>query len=133
MEGLHEQYDNRAFYIFLDPSAKGLAEEIKRATRALEYSVFMRDAENDVALGISRVQKTMTFDILSISPKQENADREFGTYEYDKKSIERGKEVPVKIDDHCCDAIRYAVMGAWDRIKHWLPAEEQEVTQVEYI
>lgn len=129
LENLHEQYDNRAFYIFLDPSAKGLAEEIKRATRPLGYSVFMRDAENDVALGISRVQKTMTFDILSISPKQENADREFGTYEYDKKSIERGKEVPVKIDDHCCDAIRYAVMGAWDRIKHWLPIEEQEVTK----
>lgn len=129
LEDLHEQYDNRAFYIFLDPSAKGLAEEIKRATRSLGYSVFMRDAENDVALGISRVQKTMTFDILSISPKQENADREFGTYEYDKKSIERGKEVPVKIDDHCCDAIRYAVMGAWDRIKHWLPIEEQEVTK----
>lgn len=129
LEDLHEQYDNRAFYIFLDPSAKGLAEEIKRATRSLGYSVFMRDAENDVALGISRVQKTMTFDILSISPKQENADREFGTYEYDKKSIERGKEVPVKIDDHCCDAIRYAVMGAWDRIKHWLPIEEQGVTK----
>lgn len=134
MNNLHKDYENRVFYIYLDPSAKGLAEEIKRATRALDYTVLMRDAENDVALGISRVQKALTFDILSLSPKQENADREFGTYEYDKKSIEKGKEVPVKMDDHCCDAIRYAVMGAWDRIKHWLPEEErEEVIKIEYI
>lgn len=57
----------------LDPSAKGLAEEIRRATRAvsLDYQVFLRDAENDVALGISRVQKVLSFDIMSVSPKQE--------------------------------------------------------------
>ena len=124
MDELHEKYDNRVFYVYLDPSAKGLAEEIKRATRGLEYSALIRDAENDVALGISRVQKALAFDILSVSPNQENAVREFGTYEYDKKSIEKGKEVPVKEDDHCMDAIRYAVMGAWDKIKHWLPREE---------
>lgn len=52
MNDLHEQYDNRGFYIFLDPSAKGLAEEVRRATRAenLDYQVFLRDAENDVSL-----------------------------------------------------------------------------------
>lgn len=122
MDNLHEEFDNRVFYIFLDPSAKGLAEEVKRATRTgMDYQVILRDAENDVALGISRVQKALTFDILIISPKQENAIREFGTYEYDKKSIDKGKEVPVKEDDHCMDAIRYVVMGAWDKIKHWLP------------
>ena len=109
--------------MYLDPSAKGLAEEIKRATRGLEYSVLIRDAENDVALGISRVQKALAFDILSMSPNQENAVREFGTYEYDKKSIEKGKEVPIKEDDHCMDAIRYVVMGAWSKIKHWFPRE----------
>ena len=134
MDELHELYENRVFYIFLDPSAKGLAEEIKRATRNLDYTVFLRDAENDVALGISRVQKALIFEILSVSPYQENAIREFGTYEYDKKSIEKGKEVPVKISDHCMDAIRYVVMGAWDKIKYWLPVEErEEVLKIEHI
>ena len=124
MDDLHEQYDNRVFYIFLDPSAKGLAEEVRRATRTgLEYQVILKDAENDVALGISRVQKVLSFDIMSISPKQENAVVEFGTYEYDKKSIEKGKEVPVKKGDHCMDAIRYVVMGAWSKLKRWLPRE----------
>lgn len=131
MDDLHEKYDIRVFYVFLDPSAKGLAEEVRRATRNLEYSVLIRDAENDVALGISRVQKALSFDILKVSPSQENAIREFGIYEYDKKSIEKGKEAPIKEDDHCMDAIRYAVMGAWNRIKHWIPLDPDDVTKIE--
>ena len=131
MDDLHEKYDIRVFYIFLDPSAKGLAEEVRRATRDLEYSVLIRDAENDVALGISRVQKALAFDILKVSPSQENAIREFGIYEYDKKSIEKGKEVPIKEDDHCMDAIRYAVMGAWNKIKHWIPLDQDDDIKIE--
>ena len=79
---------------------------------------------------VSRVQKVLSFDIMSIAPKQEYAVSEFGTYEYDKKSIEKGKEVPVKEDDHCMDAIRYCVMGAWKRLKYWLPKDETEEIDV---
>lgn len=118
-EGVH-------FYLFLDPSAKGLQEEIKRACRTANIPISVRDAENDVKLGISRVQKVLTFDILSISPTQKNAIDEFGTYEYDKDSIEKGKEEPVKMDDHCMDALRYLVMGMWTKIKHWLPESEKD-------
>lgn len=126
MDQLHEDYEAKVFYIFLDPSAKGLQEEIRRATRGLDYTVLVRDAENDVQLGISRVQKCLAFQILTVAPAQGNATREFGLYEYDKKSIEKGKEVPIKENDHCMDAIRYAVMGAWSKIRHWLPEETQE-------
>ena len=127
MNELHEEYEIKAFYVCLDPSAKGLQEEIRRATRTgLDYSVVIKDAENDVALGISRVQKALVFDILSISPKQENLIRELGIYEYDKKSIEKGKEVPIKENDHGCDALRYAIMTAWRYIKRWLPVELEE-------
>ena len=86
----------------------------------------MKDAENDVKLGISRVQKALTFGILGISPKQENLIREIGTYEYDPKSIERGKEEPIKIADHCVDGLRYLIMGMWSKIKHWLPVSERD-------
>lgn len=127
MDEIHEKYLTGSFYIYLDPSAAGLQEEVRRATRNIGwYTVFIRNAENDVALGISRVQKALSFEIMSISPEQEHATEEFGLYEYDKKSIEKGKEVPIKENDHCMDAIRYAVMGAWKRIKHWLPIEEKE-------
>lgn len=117
---------NVRFYLFLDPSAKGLQEEIKRACRIANVMVIVRDAENDVKLGISRVQKVITFDILSISPAQENLIRELGVYAYDPKSIEKGKEEPVKIEDHCCDGLRYLVQGMWSKIKHWLPVGEQD-------
>lgn len=125
---LGENYGTQGvhFYLFLDPSAKGLQEEIKRACRSAEVPVSVRDADNDVKLGISRVQKALIFDILSISPQQTNAINEFGVYEYDQDSIEKGREEPVKINDHCMDAIRYMVMGMWTKIKHWLPAAERD-------
>lgn len=125
---LAEQYGTEGvrFYLFLDPSAEGLQEEIKRACRNANVPIVIRGAENDVKLGISRTQKALTYHILTVSPKQENAIDEFGVYGYDPKSIEKGKEEPVKIDDHCMDAIRYMVMGMWTKIKTWLPVSEQE-------
>lgn len=127
---IHEKYGTIVFYLYLDPSAQGLQEEIRRAVRSasLDYSVYLRNAENDVALGISRVQKALAFDILSVAPAQKNLIEEMGLYQYDKKSIEKGKEIPVKENDHGCDALRYAVMGAWRYIKRWLPQEIEEKT-----
>lgn len=125
---LGESYGTQGvrFYLYLDPSAQGLQEEIKRACRIVDIPIIIRDAENDVKLGISRVQKVLTFGILGVSPNQENLIREFGIYAYDPDSIEKGKEEPVKIDDHCCDAERYLIMGMWTKIKHWLPVQERD-------
>lgn len=126
-DALHEEYSCSAFYVFIDPSAKGLAEEIKRlAMQTRQYGIVIKDAENDVAVGIQRVQKCLTYQIMSVSGNQENLIREMGTYEYDPKSIESGKEKPLKIDDHCCDAWRYLTMGLWDKIKYFLPAGERD-------
>lgn len=123
---LHEKYSCSIFYVYIDPSAKGLAEEIKRLARqSLPYSVVIKDAENDVAIGIQRTQKCMTYGIMTVSEKQPNLIRELGTYEYDPKSIEAGKEKPLKVDDHCCDAWRYLVMGLWSKIKYFLPIGER--------
>lgn len=121
-EFLKEEYGAASAYVFIDPSAKGLAEEIRR--KCPEVKIV--DAENDVQLGISRCQKLMSFGVLDISPGQKNLIHEAGLYEYDKKSIEAGKEVPVKQDDHCMDAMRYVVMGMWKYLKYFLPAAEQE-------
>lgn len=126
VERLKNDYKTQLIYAFIDPSAQGLAEEIKRATRGLGIQIIIRNAENDVALGISRVQKLLTYDMLSVSPKQKNLIDEIRVYEYDRKSIERGVETPVKVDDHGCDATRYAVMGAWKQMKPFLPVREKE-------
>ena len=124
---LHENYSCSYFYVFIDPSAKGLQEEIRREAKDCDYQVVIRNAENDVKLGISRVQKLLTYGILTVNPAaQPMLIEEFGTYMYDKKSIERGKEEPVKMDDHCMDALRYLVMGFWRRLKRYLPVKEYE-------
>lgn len=126
-DALHEEYSCSVFYVYIDPSAKGLSEEIKRlAMQGLDYNIIIKDAENDVSVGIQRVQKLFTYQVVTVSENQENLIRELGTYEYDKKSIESGKEKPVKVDDHCCDALRYLVMGLWTKIKYFLPAGEGE-------
>lgn len=129
--GEHHGDSGVRFYLYLDPSAKGLQEEIKRACRLQNVPVSVRDADNDVKLGISRVQKLLTYGILEVSPKQENAINEFQTYEYDKDSIEKGEEKPVKVGDHCMDAIRYMVNGMWTKVKYWLPRSEREPDESE--
>lgn len=120
-DAIEIMYDRVVSYIFIDPSAAGLIEEVRRV---LPHVTIMK-AKNDVKLGISRVQKFLSFCRLLVSDTQTHLIKEFGLYQYDPKSIERGEEVPLKINDHCCDALRYLVMGMWSRIKFMLPPIER--------
>ena len=123
---LHEKYKCSIFYAYIDPSAAGLAEEIRRQAMNCSYQITIKKAENDVKVGIQRVQKCLSYGILTVSPMQPKLDWELGLYEYDKKSIEKGKEEPVKENDHGCDAMRYCVMGLWTKIKYFLPRADLE-------
>lgn len=120
-DAIEIMYDRVVSYIFIDPSAAGLIEEVRRV---LPHVTIMK-AKNDVKLGISRVQKFLSFCRLLVSDTQTHLIKEFGLYQYDPKSIERGEEVPLKINDHCCDALRYLVMGMWGRIRFMLPPIER--------
>lgn len=123
---LHEKYKCNCFSVFIDPSAAGLAEEIKRQAVTCDYQISIKTAENDVKVGIQRVQKCLSYGVLTVSPMQPKLDWELGLYEYDKKSIEKGKEEPVKENDHGCDATRYCVMGLWKKIKYFLPPADRK-------
>lgn len=122
---LHDKYQCSYFYVYIDPSAQGLAEEIKRLAVTCDYHISLKAAENDVKIGIQRTQKAFSYGVVTASPEQEKLDWELGLYEYDKKSIEKGKEEPVKENDHACDALRYLVMGMWTKIKHFLPPADR--------
>lgn len=122
---LHEKYKCSIFYVYIDPSAGGLAEEIRRQAMNCDYQITIKKAENDVKVGIQRVQKCMSYGILTVSPMQPKLDWELGLYEYEKKSIQKGKEEPVKENDHGCDAMRYCIMGLWTKIKYFMPRAEQ--------
>ncbi|MBS6676910.1 MAG: PBSX family phage terminase large subunit [Clostridiales bacterium] len=118
---LEKEYDRVVSYIFIDPSAAGLIEEIRRVIPHIPVI----PAQNDVKLGISRMQKLFSFLKILISNKQPMLIKELGLYQYDEKSIKRGAEVPVKENDHCCDGSRYLCMGMWNLIRYMLPSIER--------
>lgn len=117
LDGLYTKYGKKAAYVFIDPSAKGLAEEIKR----LCPEILLRDADNTVALGISRVQKLLIFERLFLCPGQKELENEMYLYEYDPDSIDKGQEKPIKANDHGQDATRYCIMGLWKYVRQMLP------------
>lgn len=114
---IEEETEKRIKFVFIDPSAKGLAEEIKR----LCPDVAILDANNTVILGINRVQKMMSFMRLFLSPKQKHLIEERYQYKWNEDLLDKGREEPVKEHDHCCDAERYAIMGVWKYIRQLLP------------
>lgn len=118
---LEKEYDRVVSCIFIDPSAAGLIEEVRRVIPHIPVI----PAQNDVKLGISRLQKLFSFMKILISSKQPMLIKELGLYQYDEKSIKRGVEVPVKENDHCCDGSRYLCMGMWNLIKYMLPLLER--------
>lgn len=116
-EKVEAETGKKLLVLFLDPSAKGLAEEIKRVCP----DVSIPNADNTVNLGISRVQKLMSYGRLRLSPKQKHLISERYQYEYDKDKLDKGIEEPIKLNDHCSDAERYLVMGVWKYIRQILP------------
>ena len=118
---LEKEYSRVVSYVFIDPSAAGLKEEVRRIMPHIPVT----DAKNDVKLGISRVQKFLSFKKLLISSGQPMLIKEMGLYQYDEKSVEKGKEEPLKINDHCEDGLRYMIMGMWRQICFLLPAAER--------
>lgn len=116
-ERVEKETGKKVLYVYIDPSAKGLAEQIKHVCP----DVNIKDADNTVILGINRVQKLMALRHLFISPNQEHLKREMYLYEWDEEQIDKGKEVPVKTNDHCQDGTRYLIMGFWKYIKQMLP------------
>lgn len=94
---IEREYKRVVSYIFIDPSASGLIEEVRRQIPHISIVL----ARNDVKLGISRVQKILSFQRALISTEQKYLVKEIGIYQYDLKSIEKGKEIPLKVNDHC--------------------------------
>ena len=39
--------------------------------------------------------------------------------------LDKGKEEVIKQNDHCCDALRYYIMGMWNYLKMLLPYTER--------
>lgn len=108
VEFVGEEYPN-AF--ILDPSAASFKAELrKRGYRVI-------DADNSVNDGIRMVSTMLGRRLLRVHKScKKTRDEHLGYVWNDKKAEKKGKEEPLKENDHSCDALRYFVKTI---IKPW--------------
>ncbi|MCL2085152.1 MAG: PBSX family phage terminase large subunit [Oscillospiraceae bacterium] len=90
-------------YVVLDPSAASFKQELRNRG----YRV--KDANNEVREGIGKVASMFAANALRINKKCKRLINELMGYIWDEKAAERGREQPVKANDHACDALRYGI------------------------
>lgn len=96
--------------VIIDPSAASYKVLLRK------NGFLVREADNNVEDGIRMVAMLLHQRKLKVHESCKNTIREFQTYMWDDKAIERGEEKPIKQNDHAMDAIRYYVKTI---IKPW--------------
>ena len=92
------------YTVICDPSASSLIVSARQAGFAVQK------ANNDVDEGIKMVYALLANRHILINKDNcKNLVAELGLYVWDDKKSERGKEEPVKANDHACDALRYFI------------------------
>ena len=86
---------------FCDPSEPASIEKFRRA------GLDAVKANNEITPGIKAVTSLIESGRLRVHRSCQNVINEFQMYRYD----DNDKEIPLKINDHAMDALRYAVMG----------------------
>ena len=96
----HAKRLDREITYFADPSGKREIEEL------LAMGFDIQSADNDVNIGINKVNERIKTDRLKVCRQCRNLIDEFETYRWEEE-----KDKPVKLNDHACDSLRYLVMG----------------------
>lgn len=90
-------------WVVLDPSAAAFKWQL------FTDGLTVQQADNSVVDGILTVSTLLAREQLLISDRCVNLLREIPSYSWDDKATEKGLDAPVKLDDHACDGLRYAV------------------------
>lgn len=101
------------FINFIDGySVDGITVDSAAASLILEFNkrgIYTTDCNKEVVDGITLVTQLIGENRLFVHKNCKNLIKEFYTYSWDdKKSISQGKDVVIKLNDDCCDALRYA-------------------------
>ena len=89
--------------IIVDPSAASFITELRKR------GFNVRKAKNDVEDGIRVVGSALNLELIYFQNNCIETLKEFASYTWDTKAGERGEDKPVKLHDHCMDAVRYFV------------------------
>lgn len=109
----------RPVYCVGDPTIKNTSAITRTSiqTEYMEHGVPIALGHNDVRAGITRMQNRFGKRALFISRRCEQTLKEIANYRWDRfasskiEARRNKKEVPLKKNDHCMDALRYGVMS----------------------
>jgi len=93
--------------IEVDPSAASFKLQLRR-----DGQMMVHDADHSVLDGIRNVASALVDGSLIIHESCKHLIEELQNYRWDSKIQEQGKDAPLKINDHCNDALRYAFRRA---------------------
>jgi len=97
--------------VILDPSAASFAAELQMR------GIAVTDADNEVLDGIRMLAAMMARKKIHVHRRNcPHFQEEVQTYAWDEDAAERGKEQPIKQNDHCMDNARYIVKT---KIQSW--------------
>lgn len=91
----------RPVKIIVDPAAASFIAELKKRGYAI------KKAYNDVMDGIRTVASLLNQNMIAFCKCCVNTRKEFASYQWDEKAVQRGEDKPVKVYDHAMDAVRY--------------------------
>jgi PBSX family phage terminase large subunit len=92
--------------IYVDPSAASFISELKYRN----HNVI--PADNDVLDGIRKCSTMFQNNTLKVNKEKcPHLLDELSEYSWDEKAQEKGEDKPLKINDHCVDAMRYGVFS----------------------
>ncbi|ARB11423.1 terminase [Streptomyces phage ToastyFinz] len=110
-------------WTFVDPSAKSYSTQLWQ-----DGHPGLARADNTVADGIRSVAALLAAGRLYVHRSCDGLLGELPGYSWDAKATERGEDAPLKIDDHSCDALRYAVHSTSHEWRHLLTARPADPT-----
>jgi len=90
--------------IYCDPSALSMIQALKNKRLRVD------GADNDITSGISKLKSFFKNDIVHIDKSCKNLIKEIESYRYEKDKFSKNlTELPIKKNDHGCDALRYSI------------------------
>lgn len=99
--------------VIVDPAAASFIAELKKR----QFRI--KKANNDVLDGIRFTGSMLNLGFLLFSEECKETVKEFASYIWDEKARESGEDRPVKMHDHCMDAVRYFIYTIVKRERKW--------------
>lgn len=112
--------------VYVDPAAASLKLELR------QQNIPVMNAKNDVVLGIKIVSKFISGKNLVIQKGCTTLIEHLQSYEWDPRAADRGEDKPLKVNDHICDSLRYAIASAFPQGELNVPDEQLTIEQIRH-